>query len=117
MAGLTMLAAEPWWNGLAMWWLIARPESRLVDLTFLHAYPFAINLWTHGVVAFQLLFGVLIWNRLARPLLFGIAIVVWVPLALVTGHLAYFTMLLIASSAFVSADGMRTWLGMTGRTA
>lgn len=107
LMGLTMLAGQPWWSGEAMWFLVARTESRLVDLTFLSAHPFAINVWTHAVVAFELLFGVLIWNRLARPLLLVLAVVVWVPLAFVTGWLAFFAMLLIANLAFAPAVWLR----------
>jgi hypothetical protein len=102
-----MLAGQSWWSGEAMWYLVARTESRLLDLTFLHAHPFAINLWTHAVVAFALLFGVLIWNRLARPLLLVLAVVIWLPLAFVTGSLAWFAMLLIANLAFASPSWLR----------
>ena len=54
-----------------MWWLIARPESRLVDFTWLHTTPKVIDFWTHAVVFFELTFPILIWIPLARPLLLG----------------------------------------------
>jgi hypothetical protein len=107
LMGLTMLAGQPWWSGEALWLLAARTESRLLDLTFLNEHPFVINVWTHAVVAFALLFGVLIWNRLARPLLLVLAVVICVPLALVTGQLAFFAMLLIANLAFASPAWLR----------
>jgi hypothetical protein len=117
LMGLTMLAGQPWWNGEALWLLAARPESRLMDLTFLHQYPYAINLWTHAVVGFELLFGILIWNRTARPLLLGLAVVIWASLALVTGLLAFFAMLLIAHLAFVSPLTLRLASCQRGREA
>ena len=107
LMGLTMLAGQPWWSGEALWFLVARTESRLIDLTFLHLHPYVINAWTHAVVAFELLFGVLIWNRLARPLLLVLAVAIWIPLALVTGWLAFFAMLLIANLAFVPPAWLR----------
>jgi hypothetical protein len=109
LMGLTMLAGQPWWSGEALWWLIAQTESRLVDLTGLHGYPYLINLWTHVVVGFSLLFGVLIWNRLARPLLLVLAVVIWTSLALVTGQVAFFATMLIGSLAFVSPATLRRW--------
>lgn len=39
MIGLTMLAGQPWWNGTAMWLLMARTDARLVDLSGLHRFP------------------------------------------------------------------------------
>jgi hypothetical protein len=101
MMGFSKLTGEAWWTGLAMWWLIARPESRLVDLTGLYAMPKVIDFWSHVVVLFELGFPLLIWIPLARPLLLGIAAVVWWSLALVTGDLTLALMLCIASLAFV----------------
>jgi hypothetical protein len=106
MIGLTMLAGQPWWNGTAMWLLIARTDSRLVDLSGLHRFPFLVNAWTHGVVAFQLLYGVLIWHRLARPLLLAVAVVAWSTLAAVTGLLSYCLMMLAANVVFLSPDSL-----------
>ncbi|MFV1965092.1 MAG: HTTM domain-containing protein [Pirellulaceae bacterium] len=101
MMGLTKLAGETWWRGDAVWWLAASTESRLLDLTFLHRYPLLINLWTHCIVAFELLFAVLIWNRLARPLLLGISLVMWLSLAIVTGQVSFCAIMLIANLCFV----------------
>ncbi|MCU0693874.1 MAG: hypothetical protein MUF54_21000, partial [Polyangiaceae bacterium] len=66
MTGLNMLAADVWWSGEAVWWLIARTESRLVDLTAMSGAMLAVNVWTHGIVLYLLAFGLLVWHRLAR---------------------------------------------------
>ncbi len=111
MIGLNMLAGEVWWSGEAMWWLIARTESRLVDLTRLaHAF-LLVNVWTHGVVTYQLAFGTLVWNRLARPILLALGVVVWASLALVTGLVAWCVMMVVASLAFVDPEWLKTRCG------
>jgi hypothetical protein len=101
MIGLNMLSAETWWTGEATWWLMARSESRLVDLTGLASHMMLVNLWTHLVVAYQFSFGLLIWPRLLRPILLVLGPLVWLPLALVTGTLAYAAVMLVASVVFV----------------
>ena len=109
MMGITKLAGETWWTGDAVWWLIAHNETRLIDLTFLgqwQAWP-VFNLWTHAIVAFELLFGILIWNRLARPLLLGVAVIMWTSLALITGLISFCLIMLVANVAFVSSDVLR----------
>jgi hypothetical protein len=109
MMGITKLAGETWWLGDAVWWLMAHNESRLVDFTFLgrwEAWP-VFNLWTHAIVAFELLFGILIWNRLARPLLIGISVIMWTSLALITGLISFCAIMLAANFAFVSSDTLR----------
>ncbi len=108
--GLNMLAGEVWWSGEAMWWILTRTESRLVDFTGLaHAF-LLVNLWTHAIVAYQLVFAVLVWNRLARPLLLGLGVLVWISLALVTGLVAWCAIMLVASLAFVEPEPMRRFL-------
>ncbi|HEV3138013.1 MAG TPA: hypothetical protein VGZ26_08910 [Pirellulales bacterium] len=102
MMGFSKLLGEVWWSGGGVWWLIARPESRSLDLTWLYATPKVIDFWTHAVVLFELGFPVLIWVPLARPLLLAIAAVVWTSLALITGETTFAMMLMIASMAFIS---------------
>lgn len=94
---------DPWGFGDAVWWLIARPQSRLVDLTFLRDYPTVIEFWTHAIVLFELSFGVLIWIKLARPLMLGIAAVMWSSLALISGVPVLSVMMLVANLSFFSA--------------
>ena len=102
LAKLTGGSSGPvWWSGEAMWWIIARPESRMVDFTFLAGAPALIDLWTYAVVLFELTFPLLVWNRLARPLLLAVAVVMWGSLALATGLTTYCLMMLAANMAFV----------------
>ena len=107
MMAIGKLAGEVWWNGLGMWWLIARPEMRLVDWTWLAAYPKLVAAWTHLQVAFELGFAVLIWNRTARPPLLALSVVAWLLLAPVTGLATFSLMMLVANLAFVSPSWLR----------
>jgi hypothetical protein len=108
MMGFSKLLGETWWNGGGVWWLIVRPDSRLVDLSWLYAYPKVIELWTHLVVLFEISFPVLIWAPLARPLLLIVGVIVWTSLALITGDITYAVMLVVASLAFVSPQVIKT---------
>lgn len=108
ITGLTMLGGtDTWFAGEAMWWLIAQSESRLVDLTFLYEGDYLINVWTHAVVIFQLLYATLIWNRLARPLLMAVTIVHWLLIGLILGLLTYAAVMIVANLAFVSPSLLR----------
>ena len=100
LTGLSMLAGQAWWNGEAVWTLIASSDSRLIDLTSLAPHIYLINAWTHLSVAFLLLFGLLIWKPLARPLLLAGAALVWLSLAVVSGQVAFAGAMLIASLSF-----------------
>lgn len=101
-----------WWNGTAVWWLIARPESALVDLRWLHQYPYLVNLWTTCIFFFELAFALLIWNRTARPLLIGLSAVVWTGTALISGLVPFSLAMFVAGLSFVSPE---TWGRLLGR--
>lgn len=95
------LSSPVWWEGTGMWWLIARADAPLVDLTGLHAYPHLVAIWTYLVVLWQATFPILIWHPLARPLLLVVNAIMWGLLAPVTGLLDCALMMVIASLAFV----------------
>ena len=111
MMGLTKLNGEGWWDGIAIWSLLAQTQSRPVDLTFFQRSgqlgEFFVNFWTHMVVYYELAFPVLIWNRHARPLLLGLGVLIWFSLVLASGLLLFGLTMLAATAAFVPADTYR----------
>lgn len=116
MMGLSQLGGDVWWNGLGMWFLITREQSRLVDFTWLHTSPFVIDFWSHAVVLFELTFPLLIWIRLARPLMLAAGLLIWTSLALVTGDTTFALMMCIASVAFVPPSVLRSLVERSGPT-
>lgn len=107
MMALAKLNGDAWWDGEAIWHLLARPRSRPLDLSALHGHELLVNFWTHAVVYFELAFPVLIWNRLARPILLALGAIVWLTLALVTGQWQLGLALVAASIAFVPSETYR----------
>lgn len=86
-AVLAQLKGDVWWNGTAAWWLAARVESRLVDLTaaFL-ASEYLMNLVTHGIVVFEILFAAGLWFAAARRVVAPLGIVAWPLVGIVAGE-------------------------------
>jgi hypothetical protein len=96
-----------WWNGNAVWWLIARPGAALIDIRWLYDWPYVINFWTTAIVFFELAFALLIWNRTARPLLIVLSAVMWTGTAVLTGLVPFCAAMFVAGLAFVSAEQWR----------
>ena len=107
MIGLSKLYGDAWWSGEGVWLLLAQTHSRPFDLSWLREYPRVLNAWTHLIVAYELLFPVLIWNRLARPLMLAIGVFVWLSIGLITGLVPYALAMLIVNRAFVPAEDLR----------
>jgi hypothetical protein len=117
MMALTKLNGDAWWDGEAVWYLLAQTHSRPLDLTFLRRslgapyFEYLINVWTHSVVYFELAFPVLIWIRPARPILLALGAAVWLPLVLATGLWLFALTLIVASLAFAQDETYRSLAG------
>jgi hypothetical protein len=115
---IAQLQGDKWWQGTAVWWLMARPESRLVNLTGLSgmgiAFEYLVNLFTYAIVLYELCFAVLIWNPLARPILLVAGVFVWGGLALISGSVSFCVLMLAATLAFLPAETLRGWCARCG---
>lgn len=86
-AALAQLKGDVWWDGTAAWWLAARPESRLIDLTGAYAAAtYLMNLVTHAIPAFEIAFAVGIWWPLVRRPLTLAGLVAWPVIGAVVGE-------------------------------
>lgn len=86
-AALAQLKGDVWWTGTAAWWLAARADSPLVDLTgaFLRS-EYLVNLVTHAIVVFEILFAAGLWFPAARRVLVPVALGAWPLIGLVAGE-------------------------------
>jgi hypothetical protein len=105
--GLSKLYGDAWWGGEGVWLLLAQTHSRPFDLSWLRDYPRVLNGWSHLIVAYELLFPILIWNRLARPLMLAIGVFVWLSIGLITGLIPYALAMLVVNRAFIPASELR----------
>lgn len=108
MMALTKLYGDAWWDGTAIWFLLAQSDSRPVNLSWLRGWGrsglLLVNFWTLAIVYYELAFPILIWNRFARPLLLVLGLIVWTSLIVATGHLLFGLAMLIASAAFLPPE-------------
>jgi hypothetical protein len=84
---LAQVKGDDWWNGMAAWWLAARADSPLVDLTGLYRQSeYLVNLVTHGIVTFEILFATAIWFDASRQIMCRAGLVAWPLIGLVAGE-------------------------------
>jgi hypothetical protein len=115
-AGLTKLQGRVWWTGDAVLMILLSPEYRLGDLTWLAAYPRFLNFLTHGTVALEILYPVLVWVRVLRPIMVVAMILLHVGIDLTLG-LTEFSLAMIAGNlAFVSGSWLRGEFRKPGQT-
>jgi predicted DCC family thiol-disulfide oxidoreductase YuxK len=107
-AGLAKVQGMSWWNGTAIWKTMATGEFVVLDFTPLASWPRLINLLTHGALALELLYPVLIWIKIARPLSLGLMLALHAGIGVMSPGLTEFALVMIAANlAFVSGPWIR----------
>ena len=85
-AVLAQLRGDTWWDGTAAWWLAVR-ASRVVDLTPLYAgSEYLMNLVTHAIVAFEILFSLGLWFSATQRTIARIGLVAWPLVGILAGE-------------------------------
>ena len=96
-------------NGQAIWGPLASGEFRVLDFTWLAAFPWLLNALTHLSLALEIGYPVLIWVRPLRPLLLAMVVMLHVGIGLTAPGLSEFGLAMIAGNlAFVSGPWLRS---------
>ena len=118
MAGLAKVQGPSWWNGMALWGTMTAGEFVTRDFTALAAWPLVLNFLTHASLAFELLYPILIWVPILRPLTMAGAVVLHLGIAMVAPGLTEFGLAMIAANlAFFSAAWLRSLVTGTAQPA
>jgi predicted DCC family thiol-disulfide oxidoreductase YuxK len=108
MAGLAKLQGPSWWTGEAIWKTMTTGEFAALNFTALAAWPVLINFLTHSSLLLELLYPVLIWVKLLRPLVLACIAILHLGIAVTNPGLAEFALaMLTANLAFVSGGWLR----------
>jgi hypothetical protein len=109
-SGLAKLEGSTWKLGTAMWWSAANYEYQSIDLTWLADWPLLVALLTHLTVFWELYYCCLVWNRLARPIVLWLAMIIHGGIALFMGMITFGLAMIIANLAFLRPETVRAWV-------
>lgn len=102
---LAQLKGDVWWDGTAAWWLVARPESRFVDVTAVfRGSEYLVNLVTHAIVAFEAAFAAGLWFAPTKALVARAGLVAWPLLGLLAGEPAWGAALAVFCVPFAAGE-------------
>ena len=84
---LAQLKGDAWWDGTAAWWLAARSDSRLIDLTGLYrGSEYLMDLVTHAIVAFEAVFAGGLWFTASRRSVARVGLLAWPVIGVLAGE-------------------------------
>lgn len=102
--GISKLKGTMWWDGSAVWFAVANYEYQSLDMTWLGAYPWFIAALTHLTVFWETFYPVLVWPRVTRPIMLGMAVCVHGGIALCLGMPTFGLAMIIANAAFLPPE-------------
>ena len=102
-SGCGKLLGASWWEGTALWGAAANVQYRTLDLTWLASHPWLTNFLTLATLWWEITYAALIWPRLTRRLMLGLAVPVHLGIGLAMGMLEVGLAMLVANMAFLPA--------------
>ena len=109
-AAIGKLQGESWFTGEAIWRALASREYQTIDMTWLADHMWLVAVMTLVALAWELAYPALIWPRLSRPLMLGIAVLVHLGIGLCMGMLTFGLIMIVGNLAFIEPKVLRSWL-------
>jgi len=108
-SGLGKLKGVSWWNGEALWGVLANPQLSRFDFTWTADFPVAISFLTSATVYWEIYFPALIWVPRLRPwiLLWGVALHVGIGVMM---NLPFFALIMLSGYVLFLTDGQKRFL-------
>ena len=113
LAGLAKLQYPIWWEGWAFGSLLGYAEFRPIDLTWLARWPMLLMALSHGALALEILYPVLVWPGKLRPLIIGLTMGLHAGIGATMGLYEFAMAMMLANLAFASGPWLRSLV--TGR--
>ncbi|TWT82895.1 hypothetical protein CA13_43580 [Planctomycetes bacterium CA13] len=109
--GLAKARGELWWDGTATWFAAANFEYQSMDMTWLGSYPRIFSAITHITLFWEVFYAGLVWPKLSRPIILGMAFAVHGGIAVCLGMITFGMMMIVANMVFIEPK----WLVRTTR--
>jgi hypothetical protein len=100
--GITKMRGNLWWDGSALWFAFASSEYQSLDMTWMVRWPALIAFLTHLTLFWETYYAVLVWPKLTRPVVLGMAVAVHGGIALALGMKTFGLAMIIANMAFLT---------------
>lgn len=104
VVGLGMLRGDSWWDGNAIWVLIASTDTRFLDLSSIASSDYALNAWNYFVLLYTVAFPLLIAPRVSRPAVVAVAALLWLSVGVLSGLWPYALLMASLSLVFFRID-------------
>jgi hypothetical protein len=113
--GIGKARGELWWDGSALWYAFAILEYQSLDMTWTVHYPAVLAFFTHVTIFWELSYAFLVWPKLTRPIMVGLAVAVHAGIGIALGMKTFGLVMIIANLAFVYPEYVQATVAAIGR--
>jgi len=106
-AGLGKMQGDTWWNGQAIWFSVASYEYQTMDLTWMADWMWLVSLITLATIIWEVGYVALIWPKLTRPIMLGMAVFTHLGIGIAMGMMTFGLIMLVANMAFIQPATIR----------
>ncbi len=107
--GMEKLKGGSWWDGTALWSVIANPQMVVGDMTWMRNFPYLIVLFTFSTVLFEVYFPVLVWNPKIRKALLAIGVMFHSGIGLLMALWSFALIMIAPYVLFLSEDNLESF--------
>ncbi len=105
--GLSKMRGEMWFDGSAMWYTAVNYEYQSLDITWIGRWRFLVASLTAITIFWETFYIALIWPRLTRPIMLGVALLVHGGIAVALGMVTFGSIMIVANLAFIEPSLVR----------
>lgn len=87
--GLEKLKGPSWWDGTAIWTVIANPQMVIMDFTWMRYFPLLVSILTFTTVIFEVYFIAAMLNEKSRKIWLGLGFMFHLGIGLVMGLIPF----------------------------
>lgn len=104
-AAIGKLQGSTWWTGEAVWLSMSSYEYQQIDMTWLANYLPLVSALTLVSLFWELLYPALVWPRLTRPIMIGLAVPLHLGIGICMGMMEFGLVMLVGNLAFIDFFG------------
>lgn len=107
--GLAKVRGESWWDGSAMWNVLANFEYQSLDMTLLGRVPWLLAVLALVTVFWETFYCALIWPRWSRPLVLGLALLIHGGIGIALGMATFGIAMITLNLCFLEPSTVDSW--------
>lgn len=100
--GFEKLKGASWWDGTALWTVLANPQMTTVSMSWVRHFPLVIVAFTFMTVLFEIYFPLLVWSEKWKKYVLSAGVLLHIGIALFLGLFSFATIMLSTYVLFVS---------------